>query len=98
MRIPVVVRRVPGSGYLAEVAGPLDLIAVGTTRDAALQQLRILIEAQITAGTEITSIEIGEKGIAHPWLPFAGMFRDDPLIDEWKQTMAAARHQEDEAS
>jgi hypothetical protein len=25
------------------------------------------------------------------------MFRDDPLIEEWKQTMAELRRQEDEA-
>jgi hypothetical protein len=32
----------------------------------------------------------------HPWLPFAGMFRNDSLVEEWKRILAELRRQADE--
>lgn len=69
------------------------LVAEGATREDALRKLRSLIESKVSAGAEIVTLDIPVAG--HPWLPFAGMFRDDPLVEEWKQTMAELRHQGD---
>jgi predicted RNase H-like HicB family nuclease len=91
VRIPVIIERVAGNGYRASGGEPLGLIAEGSTREAALQELRSLLEARIAGGAEITSIELPEDHSAHPWLAFAGMFRDDPLVEEWKRVMASRR-------
>jgi predicted RNase H-like HicB family nuclease len=95
MRISVLIEPVPGNGYRARGGEPFGLIAEGVTRDDALQKLRELIEGRVSAGAEIVTLDVPVA--EHPWLPFAGMFRDDPLIEEWKQTMAELRRQADDA-
>jgi hypothetical protein len=42
-------------------------------------------------GTELVGLELGPQ--PHPWMKFAGMFKDDPWIDEWVQSMAEYRQQ-----
>ena len=93
MQLPVLVEPVPGEGYRATGGEPFALVAEGATREDALRTLRSLIESKVSAGAEIVTLDIPVAG--HPWGPFAGMFRDDPLVEEWKQTMAKLRHQGD---
>jgi predicted RNase H-like HicB family nuclease len=95
MRISVLIEPVPGHGYRAKGGEPFALMAEGATRDDALQELRKLIEGKVSAGAEIVTLDV--PVVEHSWLPFAGMFRDDPLVDEWKETMAELRRQADEA-
>lgn len=95
MRISVLIEPVPGNGYRARGGEPFAMMAEGATRDDALQRLRKLIEGKVSAGAEIVTLDVPVA--EHPWLPFAGMFRDDPLVEEWKETMAELRRQEDEA-
>jgi hypothetical protein len=71
------------------------MTAEGATRDDALQELRKLIEGKVSAGAEIVTLDVPVA--EHPWPPFAGMYRDDPLVEEWKETMAELRRQADEA-
>lgn len=96
MQIQVLIEPVPGQGYRA-IGGeePFALIAEGPTRDEAIRNLRSLIESKVSAGDEVVTLDIPVA--AHPWLPFAGMFRDDPLVEEWKQTMAERRSRADVA-
>jgi predicted RNase H-like HicB family nuclease len=95
MRISVVIEPVPGHGFRAKGAEPFGMTAEGATRDDALQELRKLIKGKLSAGVEIVTLDVPVA--KHPWLPFAGMFRDDPLVEEWKETMAELRRQADQA-
>ena len=95
MRISVLIEPVPGHGYRAKGGEPFALAAEGATRDDALQKLRELIEGKVSAGAEVVTLDVPVT--EHPWLPFAGMFRDDPLVEEWKETMAELRRQADDA-
>jgi hypothetical protein len=95
MRLSVLIEPVPGHGYRAKGGEPFAVTAEGATRDDALQKLRAIIEGKIAAGAEIVTLDVPFP--EHPWLPFAGMFRDDPLVEEWKETMAELRRQADEA-
>jgi hypothetical protein len=95
MQISVLIEPVPGQGYRARGGKPLALTAEAATRDAAIQRLRELIEERVAAGAEIVSIDVPGSQIEHPWLPYAGMFRNDPLVEEWKQAMAEYRRQAD---
>jgi hypothetical protein len=95
MRISVLIEPVPGHGYRAKGGEPFAMTAEGATRNDALQNLRRLIEGKVAAGAEIVTLDVPVD--EHPWLPFAGMFRDDPLVQEWKETMAELRRQADEA-
>ena len=72
---------------------PLGLIAEGATRDMALQRLREMIDQRVAAGAEIISIDLPETKPDHPWLRYSGVFRDDPLLAEWKEAMAEYRRE-----
>lgn len=92
MHIPVLVERIKGNGYRARGAEPLAISARGATREEALSKLRAKIEARLKKGAELVNLDIA----GHPWLEFAGMFQDDPMMDEWVQSMAEHRKQVDD--
>lgn len=93
MQIPVLVDRVKGNGYRARGTEPFALSARGATREEALAKLRAKIEARLKNGTELVALEIGSE--AHPWMQFAGMFKDDPWIADWKRSVEEYRQQID---
>jgi hypothetical protein len=95
MQIPVLVEPVGNNAFRARSGEPVPMTAEGATRDEALQKLRQLVESRLSAGAELTSLEVGPT--EHPLLKFAGIFADDPLHEEWLQAMAENRRLDDEA-
>lgn len=91
MQIPVLVERVKGNGYRARGKEPFAVSAKGATRAEALAKLRAKIQTRLKNGTELVALEVGQP--AHPWMEFAGMFKDDPWIDDWVKSMAEYRQQ-----
>lgn len=94
MQIAVVVERVKGNGYRARGAEPFALTGKGATREEALTKLRTKIATRLKKGTEIICLEIGPE--PHPWLEFAGMFKDDPWIEDWKKSIEEYRQKIDD--
>ncbi len=94
MQIPVLVERLKGSGYRARGTEPFALTGKGATREEALSKLRDKIQARLKNGVELVGLEVGPE--TNPWVEFAGMFKNDPLIDEWKQAMADYRKEVEE--
>lgn len=80
--------------YTAAVLGLPDCKAEGETREQALTHLHDLVRARL-AKAEIVSMEIEQSDLPHPWLKFAGMFKDDPQFDEVLADIAAYRRQLD---
>jgi len=91
MQIPVLVERLKGQGYRARGKEPFVVSAKGATREEALANLRAKIQTRLKNGSELVGLEVGAE--AHPWTEFAGMFKDDPWIDDWVQSMAEYRQQ-----
>jgi predicted RNase H-like HicB family nuclease len=91
MKIPVLVERVKGNGYRARGTEPFAISAKGSTREEALAKLRAKIQTRLKDGTEIVGLEIGPQ--PHPWLEFAGMFKDDKWIEDWINSMKEYRQQ-----
>jgi predicted RNase H-like HicB family nuclease len=89
MQIPVLVEPVKGNGYRARGKEPFAVSAKGATREEALAKLRAKIRARLKSGTEVVGLEIGPE--PHPWMEFAGMFKDDPWIEDWKQSIEEYR-------
>ena len=89
MTIPVLIEPLVGSGFRATGGEPFALTAEDSTRDGALARLRELIEARMAAGAEVVSLEV--NGTDHPWAPFAGSLKDDPLLGDWQEEMAEYR-------
>ncbi len=47
----------------------------------------------MAAGAEVVAVSIDTS--AHPLATFAGMLKDDPLVEPWKQAMADYRKNRD---
>jgi predicted RNase H-like HicB family nuclease len=91
MEIPVLLKPLPDGGFQARSADPLGLTAHGDTPDAALRHLRELIQTETAAGAILTSIEIpAPKYGPHPG---AGIYKDEPLFDRWREAIEAYRQE-----
>ena len=93
MQIPVLVERVKGDGYRARSSEPLPLKVKGATREEALAKLREKILVRLGGDTEVVGLEFPEP---HPWKKYAGMFKDDPLFDDWQRAIAEYRRKVNE--
>lgn len=84
------------SAYKATVLGLPDCVANGRTRQEALQTIRRILSRRL-AQAEIVPIELEETSpaIEHPWLKFAGVFKDNALFDEMQAEIAAYRYELD---
>ena len=94
MQIPILIERIAGNGYRARSSEPFAVTAKGATREEALARIREKIQARLARGSELVGLEVGPQ--PNPWIEFAGMFKDDPMIDEWKKAMADYRKKVDE--
>jgi hypothetical protein len=94
MQIPVLIEPIARNGYRAQGMEPFAVSAKGATREEALAKLRTKIESRLKKGAELVGLEVGAP--PDPWMPFAGMFKDDPWIDDWKQSIEEYRRKIDE--
>jgi hypothetical protein len=94
MHISVLIEPVGAHGYRAQGLKPFAFSAKGATREEALAKLRVKIEKRIQKGAEIVGLEVGSS--PDPWLPFAGMFKGDPWLKDWKRSVEEYRKKIDE--
>ncbi|MBI1918297.1 MAG: hypothetical protein HYS12_26700 [Planctomycetes bacterium] len=94
MKWPVLIEPVDNNGFRAKSGAPLGLTAERATPEEALRKLQELLAAWVAAGGRVVQIDLPEAD--HPWLRGAGMFKDDPLFDEWQQAIAEYRKQIEE--
>jgi predicted RNase H-like HicB family nuclease len=93
MQIPILIEPMKGNGYRACGGEPLSISAEGSTQEEALANLSEKLHARLRNGAVVVSLEL--PGQAHPLAEFVGMFKDDPLIEEWKKSMNAYRMKRD---
>lgn len=94
MQIPVLIDKVKGNGYRARGTEPFAITARGSTREEALAKLYAKIQTRLQKGMELVGLEVGPQ--PHPWMEFAGMFKDDPDFKEVLEIMAENRKKMDE--
>ena len=94
MQIPVLIEPVAGNGYRARGGEPLGLTTEGPTHEAALTRLKEQVQPRLQSGADIVPLELIAE--PHPLAEFVGMFKDDPMLDEWKEAMAQYRRKIDE--
>jgi predicted RNase H-like HicB family nuclease len=90
----VFLQQTEDDGYKATPFVFPDCVAVGKTRDEALTNLKVALNARLSQG-EIVTVEVGEP--EHPWLKGAGLFKDDPTYDDFLAEIEAYRREVDEA-
>ncbi len=95
MEIPVLLEKVEANGYRASSLIPASLVAVGATREEALQQLAELVRAHL-GRKELVGLQIAVIGEPHPWAPFAGTWKDHPDAREFEENLRDYRRQIDE--
>lgn len=95
MGIPVLIERVGKGRFRATSGEPLPASVEARTRDAALAKLRAEVGKRLRDGAELISVDLGAPARVNPWTEYAGMFKDDPWMDDWKRAMAEYRRQKD---
>lgn len=93
MQVPVLVEPVAGNGFRAKGAEPFGLITLGATREEALQKLRADIQSRLAHGAEVRLLDVPTAN--DPWQRLEGIYKDEPLFDEWQQAIAEYREQVD---
>ncbi|ELR97018.1 type II toxin-antitoxin system HicB family antitoxin [Gloeocapsa sp. PCC 73106] len=88
----VLIEHQADGGVSATVLGWQDCQAQASTKEEALNTLRQLIDARLQ-NTEIVSLEIDLPQSEHPWMRFAGMFKDDA---DFEQVLADITHYREE--
>ena len=96
MQVTVFVERLGEHTYRAATAQPITLSTEGQTRDEALERLQTLAQQRLTAG-EIVCLDIPDVPVLHPWVPFAGIWKDHPDLDAVLEHIAAAHRKLDAA-
>ena len=91
MQITVLLEPMNGKGFRATGAQPFGLSAEGATREEALGKLQQEVQDRLKNGAEVVSLEVSDND--NPWLKAAGMYKDDPVFDEWQQAIAEYRDQ-----
>ncbi|BCL35800.1 type II toxin-antitoxin system HicB family antitoxin [Nostoc sp. MS1] len=78
----------------ATVIGIADCKSSGATEEEAIEKLKPLLQERLQRA-KIVTLEIEPPQTEHPWMKFAGMFKDDPLFDEVLENIEANRRELD---
>ena len=79
----------------ATLLGWQDFQTEGATKEEALDKLRQILNKRLQK-TEIVSLEIELPQTKHPWMEFAGMYKDNPLFDEVLEDIQTNRQKIDQ--
>lgn len=90
MKMFVLLDPLAEGGYNATLLGWPEVTAQGTTEEEALNNVRLAVRVRL-AQAKIVPIELEEVPADHPWLRLAGMFQDNPLVDEVEAEIASYR-------
>jgi predicted RNase H-like HicB family nuclease len=93
VKIPILIEPIAGDGYRARGGEPFAVVVEARTRDEALAKLKEQLQTRLRNGAEIVPLELGPE--THPLAEFVGMFKDDPMLGEWKEAMAEYRRKID---
>jgi hypothetical protein len=93
MQILILIEPMKGNGYLARGGEPLAITAEGSIPEEALANLRQKLLAKLGDGGIVVPLDLPAP--SHPLTEFVGMFKDDPLIEEWKKSMKSYRQNRD---
>jgi hypothetical protein len=91
MKIPILIEATSEQCYRAMGGEPFAGSVEAATPEAALEKMKKLIDDRVAQGTRIVVVDLPD--VANPWLEGAGMFRDDPLCDDWQRAIADYRRE-----
>ncbi len=92
MMYDVLVEQEQEQAYTATLLSGPRLSVSAATREEALGQLRHTLERRL-AKAEIVTIEVDLPHQPSPWVRLAGVYKDNPLFDEFLAEMEADRRE-----
>lgn len=95
MQVTVLVEQTDDQTYRAETIQPISLAAEGRTREEAVERLHKLAQQRLAAG-EIIHLELPDVSGPHPWMPYAGIWKDHPDFEDLLSHIVDYRRQLDE--
>jgi len=93
VKLTVLVEPIAGNGYRASGTFPFEYTTEGASTDEAVQKLTQFIQERLTNGAKLIALEV--PGTDNPWIRIEGVYKDDPLFDEWQAAIAEYRRQAD---
>ncbi len=94
MTYRVILERKQAEGFKATVLGWPECTASAASREQTLEMLRENLRERLS-DTEIVDLELDDPRPDRPWRKFAGMFKDNPLLDEVVEEIEAYRRELD---
>jgi len=85
------VREEPDGQFTAELLGAPEIRATAATREAAIEQVRALLQYEVNGGS-IVAIETPRR---HPLMDRAGSMKDDPTFDDFLEEIRKYREEVD---
>ena len=89
MKIPVLIETTSDHRFRASGFEPFVGSVEADSPQAVLEKMQQQIDDRMANGAHIAALEIPDTENA--WLTGAGMFRDEPLFDDWQQAMTDYR-------
>lgn len=96
MKIPILIEPTADQRFRATGGAQLVGSVEADTPGEAVEKFKELIRERVKNGAQIASVELPDG--EDPWLAGAGMFRDDPLYDDWQQAIGDYRRAADETA
>lgn len=94
MQIDVLLQPIEGNGYRATTVTPTHLVAEAATREQALNQLRTLVQKQLSEA-ELVTLQVPLRHEPNPLLAVAGILKDHPDLAEVEEYIRERRQQID---
>ncbi len=94
MTYRVILERQQAGGFKATVLGWPECSTSAPTRKQTLEMLRENLRKRL-AEAEIVDLDVDVPRPDRPWRKFAGMFKDNPLLDEVVEEIEAYRRELD---
>lgn len=92
MTLNIFVQSKPENGYLAKILGWPEIIVEGKTKEEAIEKIKTELDFRLAEG-EIIRLQYKPPTGMHPWLKFAGAWKDDPTFDDFLEELRANREE-----
>ena len=90
MNATVLVKKIGKKKYRATTSQPVPLKTEGASKDEALERLYALAKKRLAAG-QLLQMDLPDVPAANPWQAFAGIWKDHPEFDAFRENIAAYR-------
>ena len=77
--------------FKASTSQPVTMETEGASREEALQRLQELASTRLAAG-EVVQLPLPNGQSGHPWMKFAGVWKEHPDFDQFQQNVLDYRH------